>query len=64
MRALMEDYLRGRDPSELAEEYDISPSMVARHLQSGHGRSHRGSPNRSGKLIPTFALDKGEIFRS
>lgn len=63
MRALIEDYLRGRDPSELAEDYDISPSMVARHLHIGNGRSFRGSSDRSGKLIETFALDKGEVFR-
>jgi hypothetical protein len=63
MRGLMEEYLRGSQPAELAEEYDISPSSVARHLHAANGRSFRGSADRSQKMIPTFALDKGERFR-
>jgi hypothetical protein len=63
MRSLMEEYLRGSDPEELVEEYDISPSAVARHLHSAHGRSFRGTADRSPKMIQTFALDRGEIFR-
>jgi hypothetical protein len=47
----------------LAEEYDMSFSSVARQLHSGHGHSFRGTTDRSQKMLPTFALDKGEIFR-
>ena len=64
MRGLMEEYRRGRQPSELAEEYDLSPSTVARQLRSASGQAVRGpAESYGGKLIPTFSLDKGEIFR-